>query len=86
MCLFYKQVQMLACPREGANSLVKCRKKMVLLLLGDCDTTGKLKQYNEEWSKITAYPLHLIRNAAHFSNGDNPDQVNMEIEAFIQGL
>ena len=58
----------------------------VLLLIGDSDTTGKVKQYNEEWSKITGYPLHLIRNAAHFSNGDNPEQVNMEIEAFIQAL
>jgi pimeloyl-ACP methyl ester carboxylesterase len=58
----------------------------VLLLLGDSDTTGKVKLYNEEWSKITGYPLHLIRNAAHFSNGDNPDQVNMEIEAFIESL
>lgn len=58
----------------------------VLLLLGDSDVTGKVKQYNEEWSEITGYPLHLIKNSAHFSNGDNPEQVNMEIEAFIQGL
>jgi len=58
----------------------------VLLLLGDSDSTGKVKQYNKEWSKITGYPLHIIKNAAHFSNGDNPEQVNMELEAFIQAL
>lgn len=58
----------------------------VLLLVGDSDTTGKVKLYNKKWSKITGYPLHLIRNAAHFSNGDNPEQVNMEIKAFIQEL
>ncbi len=32
------------------------------------------------------FPLHLIKNAAHFSNGDNPLQVNREIEEFIQAL
>lgn len=58
----------------------------VLILLGDSDTTGKVKLYNEKWSKITGYPLHIIRNAAHFSNGDNPKQVNMEIETFIKEL
>ncbi|MDD3223885.1 MAG: alpha/beta hydrolase [Clostridium sp.] len=58
----------------------------VLILVGDSDTTGKVKLYNEKWSKITGYPLHIIKNAAHFSNGDNPGQVNKEIEAFIQGI
>ena len=57
----------------------------VLLLLGDRDTTGKVKQYNMAWAKATGYPLHIIKNAAHFSNGDNPEQVNLEIENFIQG-
>jgi pimeloyl-ACP methyl ester carboxylesterase len=56
----------------------------VLLLLGDSDTTGKVKQYNKAWAKATGYPLHIIKHAAHFSNGDNPEQVNMEIENFIQ--
>jgi pimeloyl-ACP methyl ester carboxylesterase len=58
----------------------------ILILLGDSDKTGKVKQYCKEWSANTGYPLHMIENAAHFSNGDNPDQVNMEIETFIQGL
>lgn len=58
----------------------------VLILLGDSDKTGKVRQYNEDWSKQTGYPLHIIQNAAHFSNGDNPEQVNAEIETFIQGL
>ncbi len=57
----------------------------VLLLLGDSDTTGKVAQYNKAWAKTTGYPLHIIKHAAHFSNGDNPDQVNLEIENFIQG-
>ncbi len=57
----------------------------VLLLLGDHDTTGKVKQYNKAWAKATGYPLHIIKHAAHFSNGDNPEQVNLEIDNFIKG-
>lgn len=57
----------------------------VLLLLGDHDKTGKVKQYNKAWARATGYPLHIIKHAAHFSNGDNPEQVNLEIENFIQG-
>lgn len=58
----------------------------VLILLGDSDSTGKVKQYCVEWAKNTGYPLHIIKNAAHFSNGDNPEQVNYEIQTFMQNL
>lgn len=58
----------------------------VLILLADGDKTGKVRQYCESWSASTGYPLHIIPHAAHFSNGDNPAQVNEEIEAFLQGL
>lgn len=58
----------------------------VLILLGDSDRTGKVKQYCKTWSEHKGYPLHMINNAAHFSNGDNPEQVNAEIESFISGL
>lgn len=58
----------------------------VLILLGDSDKTGKVKQYCKDWSKSTGYPLHLIKNAAHFSNGDNSEQVNSEIQSFIERL
>ncbi len=57
-----------------------------LILLGDLDKTGKVKKYCEDWAKHTGFPLHIIKNAAHFSNGDNPKQVNKEIEDFISGL
>ena len=56
----------------------------VLILLGDKDRTGKVKQYCIAWSKTTGYPLHIIENAAHFSNGDNAEQVNSEIAQFIK--
>lgn len=58
----------------------------VLLLLGEYDKTGKVSHYNKVWAKETGHPLHLIKNAAHFSNGDNPQQVNLEIDYFIQNI
>lgn len=56
----------------------------VLILLGDKDKTGKVKRYCFAWAKATGYPLHIIEKASHFSNGDNPKQVNSEIEQFIK--
>lgn len=58
----------------------------VLILLGEFDKTGKIKQYCYARAKETGYPLHIIKNAAHFSNGDNPEQVNLEIHHFISRL
>lgn len=58
----------------------------VLILLGEFDKTGKVKQYCQAWAKETGYPLHIIKGAAHFSNGDNPEQVNFEIHDFIDKL
>lgn len=56
----------------------------VLILVGDRDSTGKVKVYCREWAKRTGYPLHIVPGAKHFSNGDNPDQVNREIQDFIE--
>lgn len=58
----------------------------VLILVGEKDSTGKVKAYCREWSKKTGYPLHYIKDAKHFSNGDNPEQVNSEIALFIKNL
>lgn len=55
----------------------------VLILVGENDSTGKVKTYCKEWAKQTGYPLHFIKQAKHFANGDNPEQVNREIENFI---
>ncbi len=58
----------------------------ILILIGENDCTGKVKAYCREWAKRTGYPLHIIKGAKHFSNGDNPGQVNEEIENFINLL
>lgn len=56
----------------------------VLLLVGESDRTGKVRKYCDEWAKRTGYPLHIIKNAAHNSNADNPDEVNALMEAFLR--
>ena len=55
----------------------------VVILVGEKDSTGKVRVYCKEWSAQTGYPLHFIKQAKHFANGDNPEQVNKEIEKFI---
>lgn len=55
----------------------------VLILVGDKDSTGKVKAYCKDWAKQTGYPLHFIKHAKHFAGGDNPEQVNKEIENFM---
>ncbi|MBP3650116.1 MAG: alpha/beta hydrolase [Clostridia bacterium] len=69
--------------RECRDIHVNCP---VLILLGDQDRTGKVKQYCKVWSKKTGYSLRMIHNAAHFSNGDNAEQVHSEMEQFIAQL
>ncbi len=58
----------------------------VLILLGEHDKTGKVQSYCKRWAQNTGYPLVIIKDAAHFSNGDNPRQVNAAILEFIQTL
>ena len=58
----------------------------LLLLVGEKDNTGKVKQYNKEWSKRTGIDITWIPNAAHNSNVDNPNFVNHCIEEFLVGL
>ena len=56
----------------------------VLLLLGEKDNTGKVRGYNQQWAKRSGYELKIIENAAHNSNVDQPDKVNMEIALFLR--
>lgn len=55
----------------------------VLILVGERDRTGKVMAYCRAWAQHTGYPMQVIKDAAHFANGDQPQQVNDEIERFI---
>ena len=69
--------------RENADTAFRFP---VIILLGEHDRTGKVRQYCEAWAKQTGYPLKRIPDAAHFANADNPEAVNREIRAFLDGL
>ncbi len=58
----------------------------LLILCGEHDITGKVKQYCRAWAEATGVPLHTIKDAAHNANADNPEQVNAEIAAFLETL
>ena len=57
-----------------------------LILLGEFDQIAGIQDRCKAWSKDIAAPLHIISKAGHFSNGDNPDGVNGEIEGFVEGI
>ncbi len=59
---------------------IKCP---VLILLGERDKTGKVRQYCEAWAEKTGFSLQIIKNAAHNANVDNPTDVNKAIERFM---
>ena len=57
-----------------------------LILVGEKDNTGKVKQYNKAWSRRTGIKIIWIPNAAHNSNVDNPEFVNGCIKEFLENL
>lgn len=69
--------------KENCDIDLKCP---VLILLGDRDKTGKVKQYCNAWAEYTGYTLHIVKDSAHFSNGDNAEQVNTEIQSFLDDI
>ncbi len=68
--------------KENRDIKIDCP---VLILVGEYDRTGKVRQYCEKWHEGENCPLHIIKNAAHNSNVDNYIEVNNEIERFICG-
>lgn len=73
------------------NCLMKENKDVyfdfpVMILLGEHDNALKVDRYSERWSKETGYPLKIIKDAAHFSNADNPAEVNQVIHEFALSL
>ena len=58
----------------------------VLLIIGDGDNTGKVKEYNQQWSQKEGYPLKIIKDAAHASNVDNYENFNDTVSKFLSEL
>lgn len=57
-----------------------------ILILGEKDQVGKVAAYNKKWASETGFPLTIIKNAAHNSNDDRPEEVNRIIENYLQSI
>lgn len=68
---------------EMCDIKIKCP---VWLVVGENDKTGKVRYYNEEWHARNDYPLHIIKDASHNANDDQPEKVNELINEFIAQL
>ncbi len=78
MDMYYKQFII-----ENKNISLKCP---VILIAGEYDNTGKVLHYSKEWAKDLKVDLYIIKNAAHFSNADNYEEVNNIIDKFVETL
>lgn len=78
MDMFYKQFII-----ENKDISITCP---VMLIAGEYDNTGKVLHYSKEWAKDLKTELYIIKNAAHFSNADNYDEVNNIINKFVETL
>lgn len=56
----------------------------VLLIVGEHDRTGKVIHYNIAWAEELGTSITWIKDAAHNSNDDQPEQVNKYIENFLK--
>ncbi|MDY6339867.1 MAG: alpha/beta fold hydrolase [Saccharofermentans sp.] len=58
----------------------------VMLIVGEEESTGKVKQYNAQWAEDLGVPITWIKGAAHNSNDDQPELVNEQIEKFMDQI
>lgn len=54
------------------------------LVVGEFDRTGGIGEMGKRWAADEGLALHVIPEAAHNTNADNPAAVNAVIEQFIQ--
>ena len=54
------------------------------MIVGEHDRTGKVIHYNIAWAEELGTSITWIKDAAHNSNDDQPEQVNKYIENFLK--
>lgn len=91
MISYYKKAELCHLMGIGYAGFLEDNRELqipcpLLLLVGEKDNTGKVKQYNKEWSKRTGTKITWIPNAAHNSNVDNHNFVNHCIGEFLANL
>ena len=58
----------------------------IMLIVGEEESTGKVKQYNAQWAEDLGVPITWIKGVAHNSNDDQPELVNEQIEKFMEQI
>lgn len=74
-------MELIGCLNEDAEFMFK---QPVLVLCGSDDKLGNIKRIAEQWARGDSNcRLHMIDNAGHNSNQDNPEMVNELIFNFL---
>jgi pimeloyl-ACP methyl ester carboxylesterase len=55
----------------------------VLIVYGEKDKTGKVREYSDRWAEQESWELKVISNASHNANQDNPVEFNEVLERFL---
>lgn len=55
-----------------------------LLICGTKDRAGFTARYNQQWAKEEGNPICWVEGAGHNANCDNPAEVNLLIETFLE--
>ena len=58
----------------------------VLLVIGEMDSTGNVKKYNNKWATHSGYQLVVISDSAHNSNVDNYNEFNNVLAHFLSRM
>lgn len=75
-------LELTGCLHEDRNFRFK---QPVLLICGSDDKLGNIKKIAEPWVRDdSSCTLHIVENAGHNSNQDNPEMVNRLINDFIK--
>jgi 3-oxoadipate enol-lactonase len=80
-----RTLQALSERNEMCSMLTKV-KLPVLILCGDSDVVTPLEQSRLMQSRIQNVTIHVLRNAGHLSNLEQPDDFNLLITRFAESL
>lgn len=57
-----------------------------LILVGESDTAGKVKEYSRKWALRTGADFRTVPLAAHMLNVDNPGSFNIILEKWLKTI
>jgi pimeloyl-ACP methyl ester carboxylesterase len=67
--------------RFGEETKIDCP---FLILIGESDAAGKVKEYSRTWATQTDADFYTIPLAAHMLNVDNPGSFNIILQKWLK--